>query len=567
MSEVAANKKNKAKQWITHNSVMNSLRNLVKQNPRFARLSSLGQTSEGRDIPLIEIGAEPDRVRPAVCITGGLHALENIGTAVAVNVAAELIKVCGGESGIADKLWRGTRNTASETLYYVVPQVSPDGMDAAATGIAHSRSVPRTSAAKGASYWRRSDLDGDGYIRQMRIPHPGGEFAIHPAYSDVLIPRAIDSVGPFYKVFPEGVIENFDGRTIPGPDAIEAGHIDFNRNFPFGWNGSSRFSGAYPGVERETRAILEFASRNPHIFAWIDVHSFGGVLLRPPFANTQAIEEIDAHAYEAIGVVAEQVTGLPMLSAIEHMTPDASQPMGGTLAAWAHHDRGCVALVAELWDVFVAAGVEKKRPFHKTYNVQDKSNFDRLVEWDLKENGANTFGSWTVIEHPQLGSVEVGGIDSMRGWFNPPDRYMSQITDELTSLVTALTAFQPIIDTSVKIDRLDKGLHRIDLRACNSGYLSTAIMSSIRTANWNTGIEVAFRTIGCKLISGQHRFLIGHLRGWGRGIESELNAPFFQKSAGFARSLAEWIVEGAGSVEIELSSPRMGRHLSRYDIP
>ena len=55
--------------------------------PELAKLSSIGKTDEGRDLLLLTIGPDPDRIRPAVWIDGNMHASELCGSSVALAIA------------------------------------------------------------------------------------------------------------------------------------------------------------------------------------------------------------------------------------------------------------------------------------------------------------------------------------------------------------------------------------------------------------------------------------------------------------------------------------------------
>jgi hypothetical protein len=61
-------------------------------------------------------------------------------------------------------------------------------------------------------------------------------------------------------------------------------------------------------------------------------------------------------------------------------------------------------------------------PFFRTYAAQDRKEIGTLAEWDARENGSRVFAPWRPFHHPQLGEVEMGGIDPLRGIMNPPEK-------------------------------------------------------------------------------------------------------------------------------------------------
>ena len=94
----------------------------------------------------------------------------------------------------------------------------------------------------------------------------------------------IDDPPPYYKIYPEGVIENFDGRNVPSPYFLSDNQTDLNRNFPYcvGARFQAGGRGRVPALARsESRAVVEFATVHPEIFLWLNLHTFGGVFIRP----------------------------------------------------------------------------------------------------------------------------------------------------------------------------------------------------------------------------------------------------------------------------------------------
>src|SRR6187455_1465005 len=60
--------------------------------PHLVRLTSLAKTPEGRDVWLLTIGPDPDRIRPAVWADGNLHAAELAGSSVALSIAEDALR-------------------------------------------------------------------------------------------------------------------------------------------------------------------------------------------------------------------------------------------------------------------------------------------------------------------------------------------------------------------------------------------------------------------------------------------------------------------------------------------
>ena len=81
-----------------------------------------------------------------------------------------------------------------------------------------------------------------------------------PNHPDMMVPRLPEDPPPYYKLYPEGRIANFDGRRIPDPYFLSDNQYDFNRNFPYQWAPEPEQVGAgdYPGSAPETRAVIQF---------------------------------------------------------------------------------------------------------------------------------------------------------------------------------------------------------------------------------------------------------------------------------------------------------------------
>ena len=91
-----------------------------------------------------------------------------------------------------------------------------------------------------------------------------------------------DTEGPFYRLIPEGLIQDFDGAHIPIPRP-EDGNL--NRNYPADWAPESQTYGAgqHAASEPEIAATVRFIESHPNICGVLNYHTNAGCLL-PPFS-------------------------------------------------------------------------------------------------------------------------------------------------------------------------------------------------------------------------------------------------------------------------------------------
>nr|MBA3500093.1 peptidase M14 [Deltaproteobacteria bacterium] len=69
--------------YLDYTRLTGQLHQWAEAYPHLCRVRSIAKTPEGRDVWLFAVGAEPDRVRPAVWVNGNLHAAELAGSSVA----------------------------------------------------------------------------------------------------------------------------------------------------------------------------------------------------------------------------------------------------------------------------------------------------------------------------------------------------------------------------------------------------------------------------------------------------------------------------------------------------
>jgi hypothetical protein len=539
--------------------------------PDFCRLSSLGETPEGRSQWILTIGREPGRLRPAAWVDGNLHAVELAGSSVALAIAEDALalqlegELPGLPETVCDRL--------GEVLFYVVPRISPDGAEHVLASGRFVRSVPRDERLdRQRPRWLSRDVDGDGLSLLLRMKDPGGEFVESKDFPGLMLERSIDDAGPFYKIYPEGIIEHFDGRNVPPPRFLDDNPIDLNRNFPWSWAPPHEQVGAGPfaASEPESRHVVEFATRHPEIFAWLNLHTFGGVAIRPlGNAPDNKMDPADLAVFRQIEAWLLELTGYPMVSGFEEFLYEPDQPLHGDLSDYAYHQRGAIAFVIELWDLFKRLELPRPKRFVDYYQRLGREGLLRLARWDRDQNQGQVFRPWRPIVHPQLGEVDVGGLDPRVGIWNPPLSELETVCRQHSQAFLRLAALSPALRVeSATVVPLGGRLSRVDVTVANHGYLPTSFLASATKLDINEPIGIRCEGEGATLVDpAEQQRSLGHLEGWGRGLHSGLGCPHYLRSTGSGhRAHASYLVSGSGVLHLKIGSCRVGWIERRIEV-
>jgi hypothetical protein len=565
--------------YLDHDALTAQLRAWAEAFPQIVRLRSIAKTPEGRDLWHLTIGPEPDRVRPAVWVDGNMHAAELAGSSVALAIAEDVIALHLGDETVSEGLALSAplRRVVREVLVHVVPRISPDGAEAVLKTGRYVRSVPRDERPNRAHpRWIAEDVDGDGLALYMRKEDPAGDFVELADAPGLLVPREVDDPPPYYKLYPEGRIEHFDGVHVPTPDFLSDNFPDLNRNFPFRWAAEPTQVGAglFPASEPEVRAVVELVTRTPNLFAWLNLHTFGGVFIRPPgdVADDQ-MNPFDLAVYRQVGRWAEEITGYPMVSGYHEFLYEPGKPLSGALSEWAYEERGALAFVCELWDLMARLGIPKPGRFVDWYSRWRRQDWVALARWDREHNQSRILRPWKRVVHPQLGEVEVGGFDRRVGLFNPSYEELPSVCAQQSALMLRVAALVPrIVIGRVETRPLGGDRTQISVSVENHGYLPTYGMRHAKDHPYNEKLWadlIAGPEGGVTLeTAGDAHREIGHLEGWGRGIGDGSHSIFFPKSLGSAETArtVRWIVRGRGAVTVRVGSCRTGWVERRVEV-
>lgn len=568
--------------FLRYDELTSQLERWAAAFPAFVRRSSLGRTPEGRELWLLTIGREGP-TRPAVWVDANMHAVELTGSSVALAIAEAAIALHLGEpvgraGERADALPAHVRaHLAEGVTFHVLPRMSPDGAERVLETGQYVRSVPRDSrVGRTAAFWRPCDLDGDGRVALLRVRDPSGAFVEHPGHPGLMLARRLEDEGPFYGLYPEGLIEGWDGTTLPVDGIHGDTETDLNRNFPYGWAPEHRQHGAgpYATSEPESRAVVEFATRHPEIFFWLNLHTYGGCFIRPAGDRPDTrMDQGDLGIYRAFEAFAEGITGYPVVSGFEEFTYLPDTPLAGDLTSFAYAQRGALAVVCELWDFFREVGLgkhdavgryERMRPFVHHYQRRTRADAQKVAEWDRVHNGGRVVRPFSKVQHPQLGEVEVGGFCPLEGIWNAPAHRLAELGERMAAVTMRAAAMAPrVVIDEVELTPVggEGALTRTKVSCVvrNVGYLGTSVLPSAAALPVSEPVCVTLEPGPGVRLWGERaggRRLVGHLAGWG-GHESA--TPSFARTAhGPTSARVELMVEGQGEIVLRASGTRFG---------
>ncbi|MDR0796697.1 MAG: hypothetical protein LBE79_11735 [Tannerella sp.] len=366
---------------------------IVKAYPKLAKLESAGKSFGGRDIWVLTISdfskGDPGR-KPAMWVDGNIHGNEIQGTEMALYIAWYLTEMFQSNPFIQELLEQKT--------FYITPTVNPDGRAFFTEGPGALRSgiFPLDNDRDGiADEDDAQDLNGDGFITQMRKKNPNGQYIPDPNYPNRLIPAPQGVQGQYDLLGNEGIDLDGDGRV--NEDGV--GGYDPNRDYGFNWQPNYIQGGAlkYPFCLPESQAVRDFILKHNNIAGVQCFHNNGGMLLTPPGAegDLDKLNRSDRAVYDHIGRKGEEL--IPDYN-YYILYKDLYTVYGGALD-WTAFGRGIFTFSNELWaSAMMYRGKYKGDPAAIQYEFSKSLLFN------------DSFVEWSEFDHPQYGKIEIGGF-------------------------------------------------------------------------------------------------------------------------------------------------------------
>lgn len=537
--------------YYLYDELEKSLQTLEQKYPNLCSLESICVTEEGRNVYALTLTNKKTGEalsKPAFHVDGNTHAGEVTGSMAALHMADYLLTNYGKVEEVTTMLDKMT--------VYVVPRISPDGVETYLTTPYTIRSVNRVHNEVIGGV-QEKDLDGDGVIRMMRIPTPYGAWKKDPKKDGSMVLRDPgDRYGEFYDIYPEGVLEKFDGdENLKMKKNIWA--LDFNRNYPYGWFPENRQPGAgkYPLSNPETKAMADWIIAHPNISCVSTNHTSGGMILYPPGTRpaSKACPE-DVKSFIAIANMGKEELGYEPLNIYDHFIQDQENFDSGAFDDWCYQSEGLVAFTVEYWDLAKRAGAPYQfKDKEKENNEMMIQRFNACMDW-VKKNAPEQYVDWKEHRHPTFGKVELGGFNYKLTHQNPPTKFLKEVMEQATKFMIRFANTAPnLVIEKAKVKKLGTNVYEVTAIVGNTGYLPTNVTDEAVKMGKAKSVEVTLD--GAEVTVGKPTQEIGNLSGYSRTTTGSMYYGNLTTTASaLAKKKVTWVVKGKEGTKVTITA-------------
>lgn len=471
------------------------LRRWAERYPEIMDLYEIGRSFEGRPIMQVTLTNKSTgtaTTKPAAFFEGGRHSGEITASESVLWLMQHLLENYGRDARITALL--------DTKAIHMRVQNNPDGSNLYLhTAQANRSSVrPHDSDRDGLfDEDPNEDLDGDGAIYQMRWrPRNDDERRRASMVTDPRDPsgrllRRVEEGKGEWMVASEGIDNDRDGRF--NEDGI--GGLDLHRNYPENWRhdtggddtgrGYTQFgAGEAPLSEPETRSVVLWLLANPNISVANSMDTRVPMHLRPPSTSRSAdrMYPEDLRYYEHFDTVGMRITGYPWAGDVYETyatrwetnpvtgDPLLPGPLFGHGPDFGYFYYGSIWYGDELWNGGMLRDV----------NGDGRLDDVDALAWDDSANGGRGFRAWTPFEHPELGTVEIGGFHPKFFSQNPPAHDMERWARNQALFNLEMAYALPQLEWGgVDVRRVgasgDSATYEVTVSWRNSGRLPTAL--------------------------------------------------------------------------------------------
>lgn len=383
---------------------------------------------------------------------------------------------------------------------YLRPVNNPDGVNLYMHTAQRNRSTVRPDDNDGDGLFDEDpeeDLDGDGIIYQMRRKAKPEEiskanYIIDPRDpTGQLMKRVLEGKGDYF-IYTEGIDNDGDGRF--NEDGI--GGLDLHRNYPENWRPdrggdatgrgyTQGGAGEYPLSEIETRSVVMWLLSHPNISVVNSMDTRVPMHLRPPSTSSskESMFPSDLAIYERFDKLGMQYTGYPWAgdvyetyatrNKVNSLTGDPLKPnpLFGHGPDFGYFYYGSIWYGDELWNGGQHQDIDGD-------GVIDE--YDGFL-WDQQYNGGKGHKVWTKFNHPQLGEVEIGGVEFKFYSQNAPPAELEKWARNQTLFNLAMAKQLPQLNLNdVQVKSLANNEYEIQVSWTNTGELPVALEQAKR---------------------------------------------------------------------------------------
>lgn len=468
----------------------------AREHPEFVQLYSVGKSFGGRELWQMTLTSKKtgkDTDKPAAFFEGARHSGEITATESVLYLAWYLVENYGKDTAVTRLL--------DKKAIYMRPYNNPDGSDMYRHTAQANRSSVRPYDDDNDGLLDEDageDLDGDGFIRQMRkfVGAGKGNAVVDTADKSGRLMRNVPMGRGDYMTYAEGIDNDRDGRI--NEDGI--GGLDLHRNYPYNWRpmreitgrgNTQTGSGEFPLSEPETRAVVMFLMQHTNVSVTNSMDTSVPMHLRAPSSceEEECMFAADRKLFLHFDTVGLKHTGYPWAGNVyrtyaTRFTPPGEEQIPEALYGhgpdWGYFQFGAVWYGDELWN----GGRERD------YNKDGRWDQYETLRYCDEEFGSECYKRWTKVMHPDLGEVEVGGYDPKFFSQNGPPQVLEKWAknEAMFNLDMAL-ALPEVEITSVAVakasplkkgTRPDSATHEIRVTLRNTGLIPTALEQAKR---------------------------------------------------------------------------------------
>ncbi len=186
----------------------------------------------------------------------------------------------------------------------------------------------------------------------------------------------------------------------------------------------------------------------------------------------------------------------------------------GVFDDWMYDHLGLFAWTVEIWSPQRQAGIADYKfiEWFRDHPVEDDL---KMLKWSDEALEGKGYVAWYPFEHPQLGPVEIGGLDALYAFRNPPPKFLEKEISTFPDWLLWQALLSPRIELhSLVVTPLGEGAYRVRLVVDNSGWLPTYVTKKALERKVVRGVIAEIELPeGATLETGRMREEIGQLEG------------------------------------------------------